>query len=150
MVTLEEIKNTCISNDHYNHQLHPFLEYFETGDFVKCWQTIYGYLDEVIFPIYGNQYDLEIAKLANNISLWHYENGTKYIEMVVINNIRNGYYKEYREDGKLSDEGLYENDLRQGEWIHYNNNGTIVKYRCVDNISFALDSNDILIFPEWL
>lgn len=150
MVTLEEIKDVCISNEVYNTHLHPFLKYFENGNHAECWQIIYGHLDDVIYPIFGNQYDLQIAKLANNISLWHYENGNKFIEDVIINGVNDGYFKEYRENGNLLEQGYYQNGTRQGEWFHYNNNGIIIKYRYVDGVPLALDSNDIMIFPEWL
>lgn len=43
--------------------------------------------------------------------------------------IRHGVYNSYFEDGKIIEAGIYEFNLKVGEWIEFNNYGTPKKYK---------------------
>ena len=44
-------------------------------------------------------------------------------------NIRHGTYKSYFENGKIKETGIYEFNLKVGEWIEFNNYGKPKKYK---------------------
>ena len=43
--------------------------------------------------------------------------------------IRHGAYKSYFENGKIKETGVYEFNLKVGEWIEFNNYGEPKKYK---------------------
>lgn len=51
---------------------------------------------------------------------------------VFINGLKNGEFKVFR-NKKLAEKGLYRNNLREGEWLYYNDDGTIRRRSTYEN-----------------
>jgi antitoxin component YwqK of YwqJK toxin-antitoxin module len=43
-----------------------------------------------------------------------------------VKNIRQGEATEYFESGKVKSKGVYMNDLKEGEWLNYDENQAVV------------------------
>jgi len=76
------------------------------------------------FEYYPNK-NLKQHNRLNGICTGFYENGEKFEQFTLENGLYQGQYTSWYKSGKLLEEGKMVNDEKDGEWIEYNEDGTI-------------------------
>lgn len=71
-----------------------------------------------------------------------YENGVKWSESTYLFGKRNGIYKSFYPNGRLKIHGMYENDEKFGNWFFYNENGEFEKEIDFGTSSTKKDANE--------
>ena len=71
--------------------------------------------------------DIELEDFAAKSQTDYYEDGTPKYEISIKNGEKHGNYFEYHPTGELKIKGRYRNDLMDGTWKYYNEEGDLIK-----------------------
>jgi hypothetical protein len=104
----------------FQHNSNTIMHYDAEGR--RLFEYSYGY--ERLLNLWDTAGNMTVAAGTGEYVFYH-KNGNKKTSGKINDGLYEGYSTEYRTTGTLASEGDYNHGKRHGEWIHYNQDGSV-------------------------